>query len=182
MRGLSGRDFQGKPGQYLTGSYGMKSRLAVMVVVVTGWLAGGGWLGGKAVGQFQAYGTDQVSAYTGGWGSRFGVVGGPIVTVNGYLYPFYSPFDLNRIDPSGFVNGGPVYSDWRTGYDRLDPARLYQGRLLGLGTGGWGGRDSRLLCCRWWRARRSPRWGSMRREVRGSLARVRSRFRNNHHG
>ncbi len=117
----------------------MSALLKVRLLRVMALAFGFCWLGSPlSLAQYQAYGTDSLAPYTGNWGSRFGVVGGPIVTVNGYLYPVYNPLDLTRLSPTAFVNGGPVLSDWSTGYSRLDPARFATLRSLGYNTNAWG--------------------------------------------
>jgi hypothetical protein len=65
-----------------------------------------------------------------GWGRQFGMVGGPIVTTNGYLYPVYGP---NGNGLSGFVNAMPVLGDWSQGYARYEPNRRAALAALGYG-------------------------------------------------
>jgi hypothetical protein len=109
----------------------------------------------QAVAQYQAMGTGRTiyRDYGGYWGNDFGIVGGPIVTVNGYLLPVYSDVSyyanapVGFVNPggapTGFVNAGPVYGDWATGYDRLDPGRIGYGSSLGMGVANWGYLPSR---------------------------------------
>lgn len=88
-------------------------------------------------------GPDYAGTYNGSWGDRFGIVGGPIVTVNGYLYPVYQDRGGYGSPPVGYVNAAPVLGDWSTGYDRLDPLRYAlegpagNGAVSAYGAWGW---------------------------------------------